>query len=112
MGGIQVWSCYRHGSVRMGLEAFKYAVNIHWTGLSHQDIASLNVPPQTFVPLTDKARKGIAKLISWEGTQDVKMELEEMQKKNYSVELQALHFGGTGFLLKYVVKKILTSPYR
>ncbi|KAI7988025.1 Meiotic recombination protein SPO11-2 [Camellia lanceoleosa] len=108
--GLAILCTFKFGSIRMGLEAYRYACNVKWLGLRRDDLEL--IPEQSFMPLKPKDVQIAKSLASSEILQDnYKEELAVMVQSGKRAEIEALYFHGYDFLGKYLAKKIVQANY-
>ncbi|XP_051136855.1 meiotic recombination protein SPO11-2 [Andrographis paniculata] len=108
--GLAILCTFKHGSITMGLEAYRYACNIKWLGLRKDDIEQL-IPEESLIPLTPKDHQIAKSLASSEILQDnYKEELAFMIERGRA-EIEALYIHGYDYLTKYIGKKIVQANY-
>ncbi|CAN1778282.1 Meiotic recombination protein SPO11-2 [Linum perenne] len=108
--GLAILSTFKHGSIAMGLEAYRYACNVRWLGVRGDDLQF--IPEEALVPLKPRDIQIAKSLMSSEILQDkYKEELELMVQSGKRAEIEALFFHGYDFLGKYIAKKIVQANY-
>ncbi|CAN1300544.1 Meiotic recombination protein SPO11-2, partial [Linum perenne] len=108
--GLAILSTFKHGSIGMGLEAYRYACNVRWLGVRGDDLQF--IPEESLVPLKPRDIQIAKSLMSSEILQDkYKEELELMVQSGKRAEIEALFFHGYDFLGKYIAKKIVQANY-
>lgn len=108
--GLAILCTFKHGSIGMGLEAFRYACNIKWLGLREDDLEL--IPEESFIQLKPRDMQIAKSLTSSEiFPEKYKEELAVMVERGRKAEIEALYFHGYDFLGKYLAKKIVQAHY-
>ncbi|XP_073131201.1 meiotic recombination protein SPO11-2 isoform X1 [Henckelia pumila] len=109
--GLAILCTFKHGSIGMGLEAYRYACNIKWLGLHKNDIEQL-VPEESLIQLKTRDHQIAKSLANSEILLDrYKEELAMMVQSGHKAEIEALYVHGFDFLSKYLAKKIVQASY-
>ncbi|CAL1375229.1 unnamed protein product [Linum trigynum] len=108
--GLAILCTFKHGSVGMGLEAYRYACNVRWLGVRGDDLQL--IPEESLVPLKPRDLQIAKSLMSSEFLQEKhKEELAQMVESGRRAEIEALFYHGYDFLGKYITKKIVQANY-
>ncbi|CAI0417086.1 unnamed protein product, partial [Linum tenue] len=108
--GLAILCTFKHGSVGMGLEAYRYACNVRWLGVRVDDLQL--IPEESLVPLKPRDLQIAKSLMSSEFLQEKhKEELAQMVESGKRAEIEALFYHGYDFLGKYIAKKIVQANY-
>ncbi|KAK1326566.1 Meiotic recombination protein SPO11-2 [Acorus calamus] len=109
--GLAILCTYKFGSIKMGLEAFKYACNVKWLGLRGADLSL--IPEDSLAELKPRDLLIAKSLMSSEMMlQDMyREELALMMERGRRAEIEALYCHGYDFLGKYIAKKIVQGDY-
>ncbi|XP_073316001.1 meiotic recombination protein SPO11-2 [Primulina huaijiensis] len=109
--GLAILCTFKHGSIGMGLEAYRYACNIKWLGLRKNDIEQL-IPDESLIQLKTRDHQIAKSLANSEILLDkYKEELAMMVQSGHRAEIEALYVHGFDFLSKYLAKKIVQASY-
>ncbi|XP_075495693.1 meiotic recombination protein SPO11-2 [Primulina tabacum] len=109
--GLAILCTFKHGSIGMGLEAYRYACNIKWLGLRKNDIEQL-IPDESLIQLKTRDHQIAKSLANSEILLDkYKEELAMMVQSGHKAEIEALYVHGFDFLSKYLAKKIVQASY-
>ncbi|XP_006881722.1 PREDICTED: meiotic recombination protein SPO11 isoform X1 [Elephantulus edwardii] len=109
--GIEIMCIYKYGSMSMSFEAHNLTVPaIRWLGLLPSDIKRLNIPKNTFIPLTKRDQMKLDSILKrpyvtcqpfW------RKELEIMANSKIKAEIQALTFISSDYLSRvYLPNKL------
>ncbi|XP_039124499.1 meiotic recombination protein SPO11-2 [Dioscorea cayenensis subsp. rotundata] len=108
--GLAILCTYKFGSIKMGLEAYRYACNVKWLGLRGNDLYI--IPQHSMVQLKARDLQIAKSLLSSDLLQDIyREELGFMVEMGKRVEIEALYCNGFEYLGKYIVKKIVQCDY-
>ncbi|KAK1272762.1 Meiotic recombination protein SPO11-2 [Acorus gramineus] len=109
--GLAILCTYKFGSIKMGLEAFKYACNVKWLGLRGADLSL--IPEDSLAELKPRDLLIAKSLMSSDMMlQDMyREELALMMERGRRAEIEALYCHGYDFLGKYIAKKIVQGDY-
>ncbi|KAJ3692591.1 hypothetical protein LUZ60_011686 [Juncus effusus] len=108
--GLAILCTYKFGSIRMGLESYRYACNVKWLGLRGDDINL--IPQNAFIELKSRDHQIAKSLLSSKLLPEVyKTEVEKMVSIGRRAEIEALYFHGFDFLGKFLARKIVQSDY-
>jgi len=114
-GGLQVLLTYKCGSAGLGLESFRYAVNVHWLSLRSNDLLQLSLPQQYYQPMSKHDNTTLKSLYARELVQSdclYKTEIDKMKELQGKIELEAIeHYYGYGFFANFITKKIITKSW-
>lgn len=123
--GIQILLTYKFGSVRMGLEAHAYAVDIKWLGLHHGDImeapGQVKVDPtalQQWTPADERVLKAVKARVDLMMVPQYSREIALMERERVKAEIEAVNTrssgGSTGHLdsvENIILHKIVCKEY-
>jgi meiotic recombination protein SPO11 len=106
--GISILLTYKLGSARMGLESYRYAVDLKWVGLRSGDFSAISFPDDVLQPMTrlDLQRLNSLEKAPFIASQPLwRFEVNAMRRRAIKVELEAIHSQGLSFLCeKYLVR--------
>eukprot|EP01098_Paradermamoeba_levis_P002187 TRINITY_DN12585_c0_g1_i1.p1 TRINITY_DN12585_c0_g1~~TRINITY_DN12585_c0_g1_i1.p1 ORF type:complete len:361 (-),score=81.41 TRINITY_DN12585_c0_g1_i1:76-1158(-) len=115
VSGFEIFLSYRMGSVFMGLETFKWVVDMKWLGLHHSDLQEFEIPQSCLLRLTAKESKKLEKILNLQFIQNRPQyaeQLRNLQSTTTKAELECLHHFGYNFISNvYLPRKILKNSY-
>lgn len=110
--GLHILLTYKLGSVRSGLESFKFAVDIKWLGLHSTDVEDLNLVKQQITNMDCEAVKRLKEYEFVKSNSFYMSQLNYMAQHNCKVEIQAVNNLGFDYLSNKLVRsKILKHKY-
>ncbi|URD93680.1 Type IIB DNA topoisomerase [Musa troglodytarum] len=108
--GLAILCTYKFGSIRTGLESYRYACNVKWLGLRADDLQI--IPQKVMMQLKPHDIKTAKSLMSSKLLQErYQAELSLMVERGHRAEIEALYCHGFDFLRKYITKKIVQADY-
>ncbi|VVA93564.1 unnamed protein product [Arabis nemorensis] len=108
--GLAILCTFKFGSIRMGLEAYRYACNVKWIGLRGDDLNL--IPEESLVPQKPKDSQIAKSLMSSKTLQEnYREELSLMIETGKRAEIEALYCHGYDYLGKYIATKIVQGKY-
>lgn len=113
--GLYIYSVIKHGSINLAYLSSKIGTpDSKFIGLSVQDVEKFGISKNVTIKLTELDRKRAKELLNYEWFKkpEWQKEINDMIKKDYKLELEALSSKGIRFITeKYLPEKIKNKDF-